>query len=146
MTNVSWYRYYDPELSARGEPDAARGVHGFETAGIHAAQAAVQARLVDPKVPRHPLEDIVGQIRTGRLVPCPAPEDAPPLELSPERIAELTAQDRQESVAEKRARLLAELAELGDENPEDVSAPSPSAGADGADTPTRTRGKAAASR
>lgn len=146
MADLSWFQYHDPELEQLGDPAAGRGVHGFETAGLQAAQAAIAARATNPKAPRHPLEEILGQIRTGRLRPCPAPSATPTLELSEARVAELAAEERHESVAEKRARLRAELAELGDEDPSDVSAPSPSAGADGADTPHRrgTRGAKAA--
>ncbi len=136
MTELSWFQFHDHEAEQRGDADAARGVHGFETAGLRAAQEAVQARVANPKVPHHPLEEVVGQIRTGRLRPCPAPDSAPSLELSEERIEQLAAQERQETREEKVARLRAELEALGAE-PEDVSSPSPSAGADGDETPHR---------
>lgn len=100
-------------------------VHGFPAQGIAEAQAnhtaVMQARaqkLPEPVFPRHPMEEIAAQIRTGKLVPCAAPDGAGRvLELSAQQIAALEAEEKQpETVAEKRARLLAELAELGDED------------------------------
>lgn len=73
----------------------------------------------------HPLPtEIEAQVAAGKLRPCPEPADVPSLELSDEQVAQLTAADEKESREAKRARLLAELAELGDDDaPEDVPPP-----------------------
>jgi hypothetical protein len=105
-------------------------IHGFPRQGLAEAQANYAAieqaraqKLPEPVFPRHPMDEIAAQIRGGKLIPSEPPVGVRTLELTEAQIAELEAQDRKESVAEKRARLLAELAELGEEEgegPEDV--------------------------
>lgn len=125
--------------------------HGFDAAGIAQAQenfATVQRAqaqgLPVPVLPRHPMDDIAAQIRTGKLIPCeaPKPSEVNTLELSDEEVGRLEAADVQESKADKRARLLAELAELEEEGTADVpSAAGSVAGATGPDgTTPRGRG------
>lgn len=117
--------------------------HGFDAAGIAQAQEnyAIVKRaeaqgVPAPLLPRHPMDDIAAQIRTGKLVPCAEPtiDEINTVSLSEEQIAELEKADLKESKAAKRARLLAELEELGDEDddedPEDV--PGPAEGVAGA--------------
>ncbi|SRR5579883_712072 len=129
------------------------GKHGFDAKGIAQAQEnyaivkrAEAQRLPTPLIPRHPMDDIAAMIRTGKLIPCEEPtlEEINVVSLSEEQIAELEKQDLQESKAEKRARLLAELAKLGDddEDPEDVPGPDEDvAGVPAGPGTTRTRGR-----
>lgn len=128
--------------------------HGFDAAGIAQAQEnyAVVMRaeaqgLPTPIVPRHPMDDIAAQIRTGKLIPCTPPtlDEINTVSLSEEQIAELQRADLGESKAEKRQRLLAELAGLGDENEGTEIVPGPDdrvAGAQsGPGTPGRRGGR-----
>lgn len=89
MADLAWYRHID-----------SGGVHGFT-------------------LPLH--EDLEKQVKKGILQPCAAPDQSTVrgVFLTPEQEEALAGADLKASKKEKRARLRAQLAELGDDDEDD---------------------------
>lgn len=64
--------------------------------------------------------DLQAQVTNRDLLPCDAPTSVRTLELSPEQIDALTEEDLKTSKSERRARLKAMLAALGDEDDDET--------------------------